>query len=305
MKDPEEAWRCPVCGSRRSRRLYRVPSAGTESGVSPEAFRPSAEAYGHAVGEVVRCSDCGHGSVRHPPATDAVAVAYADAADPVSLREEAGQVVTATRALEEVERFIAPGLVCDVGCWTGSFLVAARQRGWDTVGLEPSIWASQRARTRGLDVRTAGLENHGLDDESCRLVVLADVVEHLADPGPAVAAAHDLLEPGGGLYITVPDAGSALARLLGRRWWSVLPMHLQYFTRSSMRRLLEGNGFVVRSMQTHAKAFSARYYAERLGGYSKGLEHAAVRTLEALHRADNLVAPDFRDRLAVMAQRVR
>jgi len=271
--------------------------------VNPDAFRPSAGAYGQAVGEVVRCAACGHGSLLHPPATDAVARAYADAADPVSLREEEGQVRTAGRALEEIERHVERGLVCDIGCWTGSFLVAARDRGWETAGVEPSAWASARARERGLDVRTAEVDEHHLDPGACRLVVLTDVLEHLLDPGHALDVAHGLLEPGGALYVTVPDAGSVLARVLGRRWWSVLPMHVQYFTRASLVRLVSDHGFTVEETHTHAKTFSARYYAERLGGYSLGIERAAVKTLEALNVADRLLAPDLRDRLALLALR--
>lgn len=271
--------------------------------MNPDAFRPSTEAYGRAVGEVVRCVICGHGSLLRPPAPDAVAAAYADAADPVSVREETGQVRTAMRALEEIERFVERGLACDIGCWTGSFLVAARERGWDTIGVEPSAWASARARARGLDVRTAGLDEHGLAPGSCRLVVMTDVLEHLQDPAHAVAVARELLEPKGALYVTVPDAGSALARLLGRRWWSVLPMHLQYFTRSSLVRLVSAGGFATRRVHSHAKTFSTRYYAERLGGYSRVLEQAVVRTLEVVHRADALVGPDLRDRVALVAVR--
>jgi SAM-dependent methyltransferase len=231
--------------------------------------------------------------------------AYTQAADPVSLREELGQVATARRALEEVERLVAPGLACDLGCWTGSFLVAARERGWATVGVEPSAWASARARERGLDVRTTDLEGHGLAPGSARLVVLADVLEHLVAPAGAVEVAATLLEPGGILYATVPDAGSAVARLLGRHWWSVMPMHLQYFTRSSLRRLLEDGGFDVRVVHRHPKVFSARYYAERLSGRAPALSGAAVRLLERAGWADRLVAPDLRDRLAVVAVRPR
>jgi len=296
-------WRCPVCGGVEWRTLYPLPATGSESGVDPESFRPSADRFGQAVGEVVRCAVCGHGSLLVAPAADAVARAYADAADPVSVREEAGQVQTAQRALEEVERFVTPGLVCDIGCWTGSLLVAARERGWRTVGVEPSSWASQRARDRGLDVRTGDLDAHGLEPATCTLVVLADVLEHLSDPGHALGVAHDLLEPGGVLHITVPNAGSPPARVLGRRWWSVLPMHVQYFTKSSLLRLLSASGFAAQETHSHAKAFSARYYAERLGGYSAGLERAAVKTLERLGYADKLVAPDLHDRLAVIAVR--
>ena len=38
--------------------------------------------------------------------------------------------------------------------------------------------------------------------------------------------------------LALPDAGSRTARALGARWWSVLPTHVQYFTRRSMAGLL-------------------------------------------------------------------
>jgi 2-polyprenyl-3-methyl-5-hydroxy-6-metoxy-1,4-benzoquinol methylase len=55
-------------------------------------------------------------------------------------------------------------------------------------------------------------------------------------------------------------------------------------------------------MASHAKVFSARYYAERLGGYGPALERLSAATVERLGMADRLVAPDFHDRIAVIAQ---
>jgi SAM-dependent methyltransferase len=236
----------------------------------------------------------------YPPAS-AVKVAYNDAADPVSLREEDGQVATGRRAVLRIEQFVAPGRFADIGCWTGSLLVAARERGWDVVGLEPSAWAAARAVERDLDVRQVGLEDHELTPGGFRCVAICDVLEHLEDPGHALDEVHRLLEPGGAIYLTVPDAGSLLARAMGRRWWSVLPMHLQYFTRASMRRLLNAHGFRVASERTHAKAFSSRYYAERLGGYDDRMATLATRAVELLGVADRQVAPNFGDRLEVIA----
>ncbi len=210
---------------------------------------------------------------------------------------------TAHRALRQVERLVAPGVICDVGCWTGSFLVAAEERGWRAVGIEPSAWASERARQRGIDARCAELDGAELDAGSCSLVVMGDVLEHLLDPGKALAAAARQLKPRGLVYITVPDAGSPLARIMGRRWWSVLPMHVQYFTRRSMTRLLQAQGFEVVSMGSHAKMFSAGYYAERIGGYHPALEALTLAALRRLKLESRLVAPDFHDRIAVIAAR--
>lgn len=293
---------CPVCGGSDLVERFVVSGKGTESGVDPDAFRPSSERYGRAVGRVLLCRACSHSFVADTPAAESVSDAYESAEDPVSIREEAGQVETARRALVEVERIVAPGRVLDVGCWTGSFLVAARERGWEPHGLEPSRWATERARRRGLDVQQAELTpDHGLAPGSFRLVAMCDVLEHLQDPAASLRIVADLLEPGGALYATVPDAGSRLARLMGKRWWSVLPMHLQHFSRDSMRELLTRTGFTVRSMHTHAKVFSARYYAERLAGYGPALERMAVGAVKAVRQADRLIAPDFRDRMALVA----
>ena len=292
------SWTCPVCASATSTPMWEQPAGDV---VAADDLRPSSDQFGKTSGRVVRCTTCGHGSLEEPPTAEVLSESYEDAADEVSLREEAGQVETARRALTLVEGFVEPGRVVDLGCWTGSFLVGARERGWDTVGIEPSTWGSNRARERGLDVRTSEWSNHGLDPGSFRLVVMADVIEHLIDPGAALDEIAKLLEPGGALMLTVPDAGSRLARTMRRRWWSVLPMHVQYFTRASMRRLLEAHGYRVLLMRTHAKVFSARYYAERLAGYSSLLERAVLAPLRLTRQTERLVAPDFRDRMLVLA----
>jgi hypothetical protein len=104
------------------------------------------------------------------------------------------------------------------------------------------------------------------------------------------------------VYLALPDAGSRMARMLGARWWSVLPTHLHYFTRASLARLLARSGFSLEWLGTAPKAFSVRYYLERLEGYSPPLASAAARAASAAGLADRLVWPDFRDRMAVVAR---
>ena len=229
--------------------------------------------------------------------------AYSDAVDDVSLQEEDGQVATADRDLATVERFVRPGGLLDVGCWTGSMLVAATRRGWTPEGLEPSAWACARATARGASVRQASLGEVDLEPGAYRAIVATDVIEHLIDPAGAASALAAALEPGGVVLLTVPDAGSRLARLLGRRWWSVLPMHVQYFTRRSMRMLLERAGFDVLDVRTHAKAFSVGYYADRFAAFVPVVGRLAPPAARAVRLAGRMVAPDFRDRMAVVARK--
>lgn len=180
---------------------------------------------------------------------------------------------------------------------------AAQQRGWHAAGVEPSAWAAHRARQRGMEVHIGELADAPLTLGSFDAVVACDVLEHLEDPAAAVARIADLLVPGGVFYLTVPDAGSRLARVMGRRWWAVVPMHLQYFSRSSMHLLLSRHGFDVRSVRTHPKQFSVRYYAQRVASFVPGLGERFLVPFQRSPRAERLIGPDFRDRMEVVAVR--
>jgi SAM-dependent methyltransferase len=128
------------------------------------------------------------------------------------------------------------------------------------------------------------------------------VIEHLPDPGAVLDQLAALLAPGGVIWIATPDAGSRVARVLGPRWWSVIPTHLHLFTRRSVARLLERHGFEVLEMRTSPKTFSVAYYLSRLGGYWPPLARALVGLARAIGVADRQWTPDFRDRLEVVAR---
>ena len=56
-------------------------------------------------------------------------------------------------------------------------------------------------------------------------------------------------------------------------------------------------------MATQPKAFSVEYYLSRIGGYSAVAGRALVRGASAVGVADRMWAPDFRDRMLVIARR--
>jgi SAM-dependent methyltransferase len=141
-----------------------------------------------------------------------------------------------------------------------------------------------------------------LPESEFRAVVMGDLIEHLVDPEDGLARVAQALRPGGVAYLAVPDAGSRVARLMGPRWWSVIPTHVQYFTRPSLFTLLRRCGFEPIWAGTAPKAFSVRYYLDRIGGYSRALAGGLTSAAAAAGVADAMWAPDFRDRMAVIAR---
>jgi SAM-dependent methyltransferase len=291
---------CAACGGHGLVAHLRV--AGD---MGAEGLIPTTDRFGTALSDIVRCPRCGHMQLARMPADAELEAAYADAASDDYVDEEAGQRETARRMLARIEAH-APqrGSILDLGCWVGFLLAEARERGWrEQVGIEPSAFASAYARDRlGLDVRTDDLFTAQLPEHAFDAVVLGDVIEHLPRPGEALDRIASLLKPGGVAWFALPDAGSRVARTLRARWWSVIPTHVQYFTRGSIATLLERHGYEPLETATAPKAFSVEYYLSRIEGYSRPAGRALVRGARAARLADRMWAPDFRDRMMVIAR---
>jgi SAM-dependent methyltransferase len=292
------AGRCAACGGLDLRPHIHVDTA------QAEGLIPTTDRFGSALADIVRCSACGHMQLERMPDEIELAEAYGEAESLDYVEEQAGQRQTANRILDEIEAWTACGRLLDLGCWVGFFLDEAARRGWDATGVEPSEFASAYARDRlGLDVVTADLFEADLPEGSFDAIFLGDVIEHIPAVEDALERIGRLLRPEGVLAMALPDAGSRFARMMGKRWWSVIPTHVHYFTRTSMGRILERHGYAPLVIRSSPKAFTVRYYLGRLGGYRGGLGRALVRGAKTAHVADRLWAPDFRDRMLVVARR--
>lgn len=295
-RDAPEA--CRACGA-----VGVLPHFAVRAGEARDLI-PTTERYGHALADVARCPACGHMQLERFPPEDVLLRAYEEAESEDYVAEERGQRATAREALERIERWTAPGPLLDLGCWVGFLLAEARDRGWEPLGVEPSVFAADWARRRlGVDVVHANLFAADVGAGRWSAVVLGDVMEHLPEPGAALERIAELLAPEGVVYMTLPDAGSAVARRLGPRWWSVLPTHVQYFTRASIRMLLTRHGYTPLWIGTAPKAFTVDYYLGRLEGYSPPVSRALRRAAATTGVGRRLWAPDFRDRMGVLARR--
>jgi SAM-dependent methyltransferase len=285
---------CPLCGSASSREIFKAfkPDKAAATGKHTE------DLFGRA-GTIVRCTGCTLVRQFDPPTAP-----YEEAEEDAEyVAEEAGIRATFRAVLDRVERVRDRGTLLDVGCGPGLLLDEARARGWTTIGVEPSAWASGEARKRGLDVRSEDLGAVDIAAGSVDAIVTADVIEHVHDPLAFLRRISELLTDEGVVFIATPDVGSVIARVLRRWWWSIIPNHLWFFSRTTLRRALESAGFEVIEISTHPKTFSVAYYAGRFGGYSDVLAGLARRAARIFGPADKLVTPDFRDRIAAIARK--
>jgi dolichol-phosphate mannosyltransferase len=262
---------CNICGSTQFLVIYAGDANHSETRHA-QTFRCTSEGHGDFT-NIVQCRDCGliYETPRERETT--IEDQYAHVEDPTYEREIGGRIRTFSKVLDRLESFSRPGRLLDIGCYTGVFLDLARQRGWQVHGIEPSAWAAQKAKGKGLTVINSPFRKAGLAPESFDTVTLWDVIEHLHDPLGELRAVHQILRPGGVLGMSTMDTHSLFARLTGRRWPWYMRMHFYYFTRDSMTRMLRAAGFQVLAIERHKRIVSLRYFLEKGTGLVPGFGH--------------------------------
>lgn len=262
-EDRRELVPCGLCQSTRFTVLY----GGNERAAAPlddQIFRCTSGGHRDFT-NIVQCSDCGL-IFQNPRETQSVMDSrYAQVKDPVYERETEGRVRTFTKLLDDLQKFtpIDRGRLLDIGCYTGVFLDLARQRGWQTAGVEPSRWAAARAQAKGLTVHSTPFHQLSALRERFDLVTLWDVIEHLPDPLADLRAAYQLLRPGGVLGVSTMNAGSFFAKWAGPQWPWYMHMHLYYFTPGTLARMLQAAGFEILAVERHQRVGSLRYLIEK------------------------------------------
>jgi 2-polyprenyl-6-hydroxyphenyl methylase/3-demethylubiquinone-9 3-methyltransferase len=106
----------------------------------------------------------------------------------------------------------------DLGCGGGLLAVPLAEAGANVVGVDVARTALRAARGRGaarLLPLQADLHAVPLRPACADLVLLADVVEHVAAPAVAIAEAARLLRPGGHLFV------NTINRTLRSRWFAI------------------------------------------------------------------------------------
>lgn len=176
--------------------------------------------------------------------------------------------------------------VLDIGAGLGFFLDACRAHGYERyMGLEPGGPQRDHAVAvlgLGEHVRAAGLDEQTQLPFAPRLVTLFHVLEHLQEPGKALARIATLMDPEGWLVIEVPDIGADWPELGLQQ---VHISHRSYFCQQTLEALLGANGFYVQRWCREAYGIyegNLRVYA-RLGKTAEPAATPVPPSASALH----------------------
>jgi SAM-dependent methyltransferase len=190
------------------------------------------------------------------------------------------------------------GLLLDVGCGSGDWLVQMRDLGWAVEGLDFDDKAVESANSRGLAVRSGSLESQHYPSGHFDVVTLNHVVEHLPDALATLAECRRILRPDGILVLYTPNSVSLGHAVFGAHWRGLEPpRHLNIFGPLSLENLLRRAGFDDCRITTANSEF---YWRQSLALL---LESSRSRLLQRC--LDTIWMKGLSFGLAVLAQAVR
>lgn len=211
--------------------------------------------------DVIECEDCGFKHIIPIPSPEELKKVYREeyysVDKPLYLerhREDLDwwKLVYSLR-FESFESNLPEGCrsVLDIGSGPGYFLLHGKNRGWKTIGIEPSAQAAAHSRKIGLEIIEGFFtEKVAVSLDTFDVVHVSDVLEHVPDPRGFLRLVRERLNPQGLVCIVVPNDYNPFQNILRkvcgyRPWWVAPPHHINYFDLNSLSRLLSANGFEV------------------------------------------------------------
>lgn len=232
---------CPFCGNDQNH-------AEVENLADVEDRTPGQYTIAH-------CSACGFVFLSLRPTAESLHKCYG-ASYHIALNAAKGGLVRFLYRFRNTLRYrrlnkaakTVPGAVLEIGCGSGQLLatLAAHWKETRFVGIDMSIRAPEgeppnpRIKLIEGEFEKAALE--GQFD----LVVMIEVLEHLASPVDSLRHIESAMAPGGLLAGQLPNWDSPWRKMLPRHWAGLqIPRHQSYFDPASLKRTLESAGFIV------------------------------------------------------------
>lgn len=146
---------------------------------------------------------------------------------------------------DETKRLLDVGSGDCQNLWDANFL------GFDAFGFDVDRTARAVGLAHNLEVRTGSSISDAYPAEDFDWIQLNQVLEHYIDPVDQLQKIARHISPTGKLFISTPNSLSFFSRKIGRAWinWHV-PFHQHHFTKSSLHRLLEANGWEIEKTST-------------------------------------------------------
>lgn len=260
---------------------------------------------------ILRCRSCELMFVKEIPTQQELDYHYGKAADGMKSDEDCVYLNRANdenlayyyrKLREQIVRRVPTGRVLDVGCNAGQFLDV--MAGFERYGIERSPLHGPVAREKyGENIFIGTFEDYPAPAIPFDCITLQDVLDHMVDPLEALRKCQRLLKPGGLLIVKVHDISCLYAKLSGKNFYAFLPpLHLFYFSRTSLKLALEKAAFtVVRALHMSHRIFVSTVFYRLARGNPNSPFFALYRRTEGTWLGRRRIHKNLHDIITVFA----
>ena len=166
----------------------------------------------------------------------------------------------ARERMKLVKTLLSNGKILEVGPGSGEFLVAAAKERFEVEAVECSRKLCTHLRSiSSCKIYDGTLEEVDFGNSMFDAVLSFHVIEHVPDPKKHLECTARIVNPGGYLILTTPNARSWDHRMLKNRWTGYQVAHLNLFSRDSMELCLKSAGWNVLEISTKESALDLLY----------------------------------------------
>lgn len=260
---PERTTPCQICQSPYHLEIF--PAIIAKDSLTAKAVSCSTSHH-RSHGRIAKCLQCGSVATNPMPSSSALLQSYANVIDETYFENIAARDATFKYNFNYARKALpSSGRIIDIGCYCGGFLKVAHDLSYDVIGVEPSVWAANKARVySGCNVFTGTLQDLPIHENLFDIATAFDVMEHLISPYDELIAINRRLKIGGFFVFSTLDYENWFSQFLGENWPWMMDMHLHYFDIPSIIDLLRDSGFRVVEIRPYSHIIPLQYFLSKM-----------------------------------------
>lgn len=141
----------------------------------------------------------------------------------------------------------------DIGCGSGEFISYMLKKGYDVLGIEPSIDAYEQARAKVLNVEKCQFEDYVEKNNvngEFDVINMTSVLEHCKDPIKIIEFCKKIIKKDGILRLEFANDFNVFQQVVHKKfklneWWISVPDHIYYFNLKSVKKMFEYFNFEI------------------------------------------------------------
>lgn len=148
--------------------------------------------------------------------------------------------------------------ICEIGAGVGVIgKYLSNKQNLSYTGIEMDVVTAQKAASLGINVRTGSFTLLNEYTDHFDAIVAFEVIEHIQDLKEFLFLAHKSLNQGGRLGFSVPNYNKIHNYPKGneRLYQPSPPIHINFFTKDSVKKIFQRAGFVVRYIDIKGRPY--------------------------------------------------